>query len=169
MPLRFEMDDQARGVLGSLSVPLLEEILEGLWDELVTGSGNPAVIGVSLSAVDQEKMRELNVEYRGLPEPTDVLSFPLWETDDGGVMAPRGWPEIELGDIVLCPEVVAENARTNGREFTEELLLVLVHGVLHLFGLDHQCEEDRARMWKVQDDLVDAYGARRASVQTEEE
>jgi probable rRNA maturation factor len=71
--------------------------------------------------VDPERIRELNREYRGRDEPTDVLSFPVDEA------APAAGPR-ELGDVIICPE------------HTEDLIEVVVHGVLHLCGYDHETD-----------------------------
>jgi probable rRNA maturation factor len=71
--------------------------------------------------VAPERIRELNREYRGRDEPTDVLSFPVDE------VAPAAGPR-ELGDVIICPE------------HTEDLTEAVVHGVLHLCGYDHETD-----------------------------
>lgn len=76
---------------------------------------------LSLELVDEERIRELNREHRGRDEPTDVLSFPI----DGHDELPAGVPR-QLGDVVLCPQVVGDAWRAP-----------LVHGLLHLLGYDH--------------------------------
>jgi probable rRNA maturation factor len=77
---------------------------------------------VAVEFVDAERIAELNAEHRGKPEPTDVLSFPV---DEGGASyGPR-----ELGDVVICPE------------HTEDLEEAVVHGVLHLTGMDHEADD----------------------------
>ena len=77
---------------------------------------------VAVSFVDAERIAELNEEWRGKEGPTDVLSFPVDELDEP--FGPR-----ELGDVVICPE------------HTEDLLEAVVHGVLHLTGMDHETDE----------------------------
>jgi probable rRNA maturation factor len=77
---------------------------------------------LSVELVGEARIRELNRKHRGVDRPTDVLSFPI---DEGGtVVGPR-----ELGDVVICPE------------HTEDLLEAVVHGVLHLTGMDHETDE----------------------------
>jgi probable rRNA maturation factor len=88
---------------------------------------------VAVEFVDAERIAELNARHRGKPEPTDVLSFPIDE--DGDPVGPR-----ELGDVVICPE------------HTRDLLEAVVHGVLHLTGMDH--EEDEGEMLVVQAELL---------------
>ena len=76
---------------------------------------------VAIEFVDADRITELNAAHRGKPKPTDVLSFPI---DEDEVYGPR-----ELGDVVICPE------------YTEDLLEAVVHGVLHLTGMDHETDE----------------------------
>lgn len=87
---------------------------------------------VAVEFVDEERITQLNAEHRGKPKPTDVLSFPIDEDDAYG---PR-----ELGDVVICPE------------HTEDLLEAVVHGVLHLTGMDH--ETDAGEMLALQAEIV---------------
>jgi probable rRNA maturation factor len=77
---------------------------------------------LAVEFVDAARITELNEAHRGKPTPTDVLSFPV---DDGGVVV----GERELGDVVICPE------------HTEDLLEAVVHGVLHLTGMDHETDD----------------------------
>jgi probable rRNA maturation factor len=88
---------------------------------------------LSLSFVDAVEMEELHRRYLGESGPTDVLSFPM---DEQGL----------LGDVVICP---AEAARNNP-DLKAELRLLVVHGVLHLLGYDHEEEHDRRLMWERQ-------------------
>jgi probable rRNA maturation factor len=97
-------------------------------------------------------MLELNEQYRGIDEPTDVLSFPLWEEEDGSFLLPsKDWDEVALGDIVICPRVVIDFARASEKELEEEIVLIYIHGLLHLLGYDHTTEEQEAIMWKKQE------------------
>ncbi len=103
------------------------------------------VAGLSVAFLSQEAMAELNERYRGVAGPTDVLSFPAG--DDGG------WPEPEeiyqpapyLGDVVVCPAVAQANAAGDRIELGEELRRLIVHGVLHLLGYDHETDEGEMR------------------------
>jgi probable rRNA maturation factor len=95
---------------------------------------------MGLMVVGPERMRALNAEHRGVDKPTDVLSFPL----DGPDLA-AGWPEDgpppELGDVVICPEAAEDPLAT-----------LVVHGLLHLLGYDH--ETDEGQMLALQDELL---------------
>ena len=113
---------------------------------------------VSLSFVGDAEIRALNASYRGIDEPTDVLSFPLWE-EDGRFCPPGGWDELPLGDVVVSPDFVRESAKREGRDFAAEIVLMIVHGTLHLVGFDHDAEAREAEMWRAQDELRNRYFA----------
>jgi probable rRNA maturation factor len=101
--------------------------------ELAAASAGVRDGHVAVEFVDAERIAELNEDHRGKTGPTDVLSFPIDEDDEG--FGPR-----ELGDVVICPE------------YTEDLLEAVVHGVLHLTGMDH--EVDEGEMLALQDELM---------------
>jgi probable rRNA maturation factor len=95
---------------------------------------------LSLSFVTTEEMADLHRTYLGEEGPTDVLSFPLEESDEEDVRI--------LGDVVIAPAVAAAN---RPQDPPAELRLLLVHGILHLLGHDHEDEADRAEMWARQE------------------
>jgi probable rRNA maturation factor len=95
---------------------------------------------LSLSLVDDAEMRELNRSYRQIDRPTDVLSFSLVE---GEGAAFRGGL---LGDVVIGIETAARQAAARHRAIDEEVARLLVHGVLHLLGHDHEEEGEARRM-----------------------
>jgi len=113
---------------------------------------------LSLSLVDPDEMAELHVEWMGLAGPTDVLSFPMDE-----LCVPASGEEPVpgmLGDIVLCPQVAADQGETAGHGQTAELELLLTHGVLHLLGHDHAEPDEHAVMFALQDELLAAWRAK---------
>jgi probable rRNA maturation factor len=95
---------------------------------------------LSVSFVTAEEMADLHRIYLAEEGPTDVLSFPLDEIGEDGVRI--------LGDVVIAPSVAVAN---RPEDPASELRLLLVHGILHLFGHDHQDEDDRAAMWAKQE------------------
>ncbi len=100
-------------------------------------------------------LRELNRRYRGLDMSTDVLAFP-GETE-GPFVAPPGSRRY-LGDVIISfPQAEAQAARAEN-ELTAELQLLVVHGVLHLLGYDDQTESAGARMWELQQAVLDELG-----------
>ncbi|HEY1832957.1 MAG TPA: rRNA maturation RNase YbeY [Solirubrobacteraceae bacterium] len=96
---------------------------------------------VAVEYVGAERIAELNARHRAKAEPTDVLSFPIDGVDE---LAGAG-PERELGDIVICPS------------HTVDLREAVVHGMLHLLGMDH--ETDDGEMLALQDELMREAGA----------
>jgi len=91
-------------------------------------------VELSVSLVTREEMADLHGRYLDDPEPTDVLSFTM---DEEGL----------LGDVVICPAVAA----AQNPDLEAELRLLLVHGILHLLGYDHDEEEERRAMWARQE------------------
>lgn len=97
---------------------------------------------ISITLVTPQRMAELNQQYMGKPDPTDVLSFPIDGMPPAGASDEDGPPWL-IGEVVLCPDVAAEQA-TAGVE--AELDLLVAHGVLHLLGYDHDTESGAERM-----------------------
>ena len=101
---------------------------------------------VSLLLVDEAEIQAFNRDYRGIDAPTDVLSFSQLE---GEGQDPRTLPPdypVPLGDIVISLPRMRDQARTYGHSQEREFAFLLVHGLLHLLGLDHQTAEDEERM-----------------------
>lgn len=107
---------------------------------------------LSIQLVDTEVMTDLHVRYLDEPGPTDVMSFPMDELRPGREGA-TGEPGM-LGDVVLCPEVAAAQAKAAGHSAVEEMLLLTVHGILHLLGYDHAEPEEEKEMFDLQRKLL---------------
>ena len=120
----------------------------------------------AVTVVDAARMAELHVEWMDLPGPTDVLSLPMDELTPG---APDSPSEGVLGDVVLCPEVAAEQAARGGHSRDDELMLLLTHGMLHLLGYDHMEPAEREEMFALQDRLVSEVLGRPAPAPTVED
>ncbi len=95
---------------------------------------------LSVSFVTDDEIADLHRRYMDEEGPTDVLSFPLGEVDEDGVRI--------LGDVVISPSAAERN---NPSDRSSELRLLLVHGILHLLGHDHQDDRGRASMWALQE------------------
>jgi probable rRNA maturation factor len=95
---------------------------------------------LSLSLVDDTAIAELNLSYRKLDRPTDVLSFSLLEGEESTYRGNL------LGDVVISVETAARQAQEQGVSLDEELARLLIHGVLHLIGHDHMEPDEAERM-----------------------
>lgn len=109
-------------------------------------------LDISLSFVSLEEIQALNKQYRKKNRPTDVLSFSLREAN-----LPKGVSgEATIwGDVIVCPVYAKEEAKRRGLPVKEELLRLVVHGVLHLAGYDHAEEKDELKMFKLQERLLE--------------
>jgi probable rRNA maturation factor len=112
-----------------------------------------------ISLIEPAAMAELHVKFLDEPGPTDVMSFPMDELRPGTVDAPSA--EGVLGDVVICPEVAARQARELGHTAVEEMLVLAVHGILHLLGFDHAEREEREERFTLQRKLLLAFLASR--------
>src|SRR5262245_40822893 len=119
--------------------PIDEDVIRDLARHTLLGEGRDDV-ELSVSFVDEAEIEDLHVRFMDEPGPTDVLSFPLDDVDEDGVRL--------LGDVVIAPAVAACN---NPDDPTAELRLLLVHGILHLLGYDHEADAEKAEMWARQE------------------
>ena len=123
---------------------------------------------VSLLFVDEDAMASLNEQFLGKSGPTDVLSFPI-EDEPGptgrspdfggsgpGTAAEQGELSL-LGDVVVCPAVAARNAVDHEVAFDDEVALLVVHGLLHLLGMDHERDDEAERMEKLEQQMLDRF------------
>ncbi|MDA8388141.1 MAG: rRNA maturation RNase YbeY [Nitrospiraceae bacterium] len=90
-------------------------------------------------------MRRLNRDWRGVDRPTDVLSFPFHEREELRALPAGMKNPFILGEIVICPEVAAKNAKDAGLGLEDEIRRLLIHGYLHLLGHDHEAGGQEAR------------------------
>lgn len=103
---------------------------------------------LSLLLTDDEEIQTLNRTYRGLDRATDVLSFP----QDENAVNESG--DILLGDVVISVETAARQAEEHHLNFNEELILLAIHGILHLLGFDHERSPQDARIMQDKTQVV---------------
>ena len=101
---------------------------------------------VSLLLLDDSGITALNGQYRGKPRPTDVLSFPLYTAEELTGMQPE-----VLGDVVISVETAARQAERAGCALWEEMIRLLVHGILHLLGFEHENNASGARTMRARE------------------
>jgi len=123
---------------------------------------------VSLLFVDEPAIAALNEQFLERVGPTDVLAFPIEDEPGAGGRSPDLGgtgpgsepgedPPVLLGDVVICPTVASANAAANGVEDDDELALLVVHGLLHLLGMDHAIDVEAERMEHLERDLLARY------------
>ncbi|NKE05142.1 MULTISPECIES: rRNA maturation RNase YbeY [Mesobacillus] len=113
---------------------------------------------LSVTFVSNDRIQEINREYRDKDRPTDVISFALEEMGEGeleivGVDIPR-----ILGDIIISIPKAREQAEEYNHSFMRELGFLAVHGLLHLLGYDHMNEQDEKQMFDRQKEILDGFG-----------
>lgn len=118
---------------------------------------------VSVTFVDNEIIRDINKEYRGKDEATDVISFAMEERGEGEPEIIGADEERMLGDIVISLDRTKEQAEDYGHSFERELGFLAVHGFLHLLGYDHMTEADEKRMFSRQEEILSSMGVTRDS------
>lgn len=144
-------------------ISLLESILQKAGEAEGIDEGE-----VALTFVDNKRIHELNLEYRGIDRPTDVLSFAMnesgedeldiiYEVEEG---ASENVPDV-LGDIIISVTRAQEQALEYGHSLERELGFLFVHGFLHLLGYDHQDEASEAEMMSKQEHVLSQVGLTR--------
>ncbi len=141
-------------VLPAFSNRVAKGWLRGVAANALT-SCHDAPLAVSLVLADDATVHDLNLQYRGLDETTDVLAFPLGteahaDKDDVEFLLPESEPT-SIGEVVLSYPQALRQARAARKRVKQELALLVVHGVLHLMGYDHAEPDDERRMWAKQD------------------
>ena len=152
----FVVDEQSDHVLDMARWQKLAT--DVLVAERVTGQSELTVI-----FADETAMAELNSQFMGKQGPTDVLAFPIdaieaSRTPGPGALSfgPTKKPidvhdhPLLLGDVVICPAVASRQASTHAGDFESEIALLLVHGILHVLGNDHDTPEAQAAMWALE-------------------
>lgn len=117
-----------------------ETLLRECVSQVCKFEGLPDDYEVGITIMDDEGIRQLNRDYRGIDEPTDVLSFSVMERleEEPEIIADGGEEPLILGDIVVSAQAVERQASEFGHSITRELCFLVVHGTLHLLGYDHK-------------------------------
>ena len=135
----------------SEDLPEVERLVETACDaalsagEAVWGNKAPDAVEISVVLADDETVHALNRQYRGIDKPTNVLSFPIEAVPIADSEAGSAAPVL-LGDVVLGFETVKNEAALAGKPLTHHVSHLIVHGVLHLLGYDHETDHDAAEM-----------------------
>ena len=139
----------------------LENALEGFVETDVP-------LAIEISFTDEEEIRRLNRELRGIDKVTDVLSFPALDLERGQAIKKAEYPfEIDeegrllLGSIAICIKRAKEQAEEYGHSYERELHYLIVHGIMHCLGYDHMEESDKAQMREQEEKILNKLGITR--------
>jgi probable rRNA maturation factor len=138
--------------------------------EVLRAEGVKGEAELGVRFVDEEAMAHLNKYFLGKDGPTDVLAFPIDDdvidrgrSPDSGGRGPGADDAdsndvpVLIGDVVLCPAVAERNASGHAGTYEDEMALLLVHGILHLMGMDHLDDDEAAAMERRERDLLDKF------------
>jgi probable rRNA maturation factor len=135
----------------NVKLPVDKSILLQAARTTLESTGSAENSAVSIVIGNDDLLHKLNQQYRQVDAPTDVLSFPSGEVDPDT-------SEIYLGDVVISLPRAREQASAEGHPIVEELQLLVVHGILHLLGYDHEETKDKKRMQITQDKILNQLG-----------
>jgi probable rRNA maturation factor len=144
-----------------------------LAESVLVAEGVRGNVELSVLFVDEQSIADLNKRFNSKDGPTDVLAFPIDEEPAEGGRSPDsggsgpGYTPAEpaelptlLGDVVVCPGVAARNAPEHAGTYDDELALLVVHGILHLLGMDHHDEDEAEAMETREQELLGRFHRR---------
>lgn len=132
----------------------MQDLLQKVASRVLEVEDLPPELEVGIILVDDQKIRELNNNYRGMDAATDVLSFALWEQGGEEPIAELVGQESLLGDVVISLETAKRQAKEYGHSWEREVGFLAVHGLLHLLGYEHETSELRERMRRREEDVL---------------
>lgn len=112
--------------------------------------------GINIIITDEMTLRQLNLQYRGIDSPTDVLSFENNVDPDFPLVDPLA--NNHLGDIIIAYPVAKAQATSRGHTPLDEIILLVIHGALHLLGFDHDTADHKEEMWAAQQQILAGMG-----------
>ncbi|WML47478.1 rRNA maturation RNase YbeY [Neobacillus sp. PS3-34] len=156
MKLMIDFLDETNEV-GEEQTGEIENLLNFAAEKLKVDDGSE----LSITFVSNERIQEINREYRDKDKPTDVISFAMEELGEGEIeLIGADMPRV-LGDIIISVTRAEEQAEEYGHSFKRELGFLAVHGLLHLLGYDHETEEQEKEMFTLQREILDEFGLSR--------
>lgn len=144
------------------SEPVDVAAIRDLVATVLSAEGCPPQTEVSVILVGDEEMAGYNRRFLDRTGPTDVISLPIEELRPGHPPGgSNGGPPPMLGDVILSPAYIKRQAEELGESFKDELALMVVHGVLHLLGYEHDTDEDARTMEQREAEILRSVGRRR--------
>ncbi len=140
----------------------IEKLIEDCAAAALEEEGIDDTAEVSVTLVDNDGIRALNNQHRGIDRETDVLSFPLGDDENGYEIDPDN-DAIILGDIVISLERAAQQAEEYGHSYRREVAFLITHSLFHLLGYDHMNGEEEKEMFGKQEKVLQKLGITRES------
>jgi probable rRNA maturation factor len=135
--------------------------LQGIVEKTLLFENPPPNIELSLVITSQARIQELNREYRGKDQPTDVLSFSMSEQKDGEEAAAFVGPPdglLHLGEVIISYPQALSQAGEHGHSIDKEAAILIIHGILHILGYDHEVSDQAAVMEAREKEILAALG-----------
>ena len=130
-----------------------EEIYQKLMEKTFKKLDIKRDFEVDVNLIDNERIHEINREYRHVDRPTDVISFAFLDHVDGEVTIKGDIPTL-LGEIFISVDKAKEQANAYGHSLLREMSFLFVHGLLHLLGYDHMTKEEETVMFSLQEEIL---------------
>lgn len=148
---------------GQENIPVKPELLELIKEivmQCLRDEGFSIGCEINILLTDDESIQVLNMQYRGIDRPTDVLSFPMAEVKRGKLLSTQGDMDMDeglllLGDIIISLETALKQANEYGHSFEREIAFLTSHGVFHLLGYDHIEKDDENEMVSRQEAVLE--------------
>lgn len=158
-----EIIDYVKNRIENKDINMLEKIHEIVRLILEEENINVDKVSVCISKENKEGIKKLNKEYRGIEKSTDVLSFPIFEKIELKNISKqkdknKTIKELELGDIILCMEIIEKQSVEYGTGLLRETLYMITHGMCHLVGYDHIQPEDKLLMRALENKVLTIIG-----------
>ena len=145
----------------------MQELMQSVCDEALRYEECDFDAQISITLTDNDEIQAINSEHRGIDKPTDVLSFPMLEFDEGGQIIDNEFEydengAIMLGDIVISLERAKAQSEEYGHSLEREVAFLCAHSMLHLLGYDHvNSEEEEKVMFTKQEEILNNLGITR--------
>lgn len=138
-------------------LPNEEKIIEKVIKKVLEHEKINEDVDVYVTLTNNDEIHKINMEYRKVDRPTDVLSFPMYERNEINKLKDEYKDDVEkiLGDIIISVEKVKEQAEEYGHSFERELAYLVTHGCLHLIGYDHMVDEEKKIMRKREEEILE--------------
>ncbi len=137
---------------------VLSKTIEKIVEDSLAYEGFAKPCEVSISIVDNEEIRKINQQFRGMDKATDVLSFPLLTFAEGEIPDCNEKEEVLLGDIIISLERAREQAEEYGHSLKREVAFLTAHSMLHLLGYDHMEAGEEKEMFAKQKEILHKAG-----------